>query len=106
MDDWLRRNIEPYRRWAMTHNSLLIITWDEDEDDSTPVTDVNGGRIAKRYINLIPTVMLGQGVVPGTYDQHIDLYSLLRTIEDFYGLKPLAAGDAKVQPIRNAFRKP
>lgn len=33
MDDWLRRNIEPYQRWAMTHNSLLIITWDEDEDE-------------------------------------------------------------------------
>jgi len=106
MNDWLRRNIEPYRRWAMTHNSLLIITWDEDEDDSMPVTDANGVRIAKRYINLIPTVMLGQGVVPGTYDQHIDLYSLLRTIEDFYGLKPLAASDAKALPIRNAFRKP
>ena len=37
MDDWLRQHIEPYRRWALSHNSLLIITWDEDEDEYTPV---------------------------------------------------------------------
>jgi phosphatidylinositol-3-phosphatase len=36
MDAWLRAHIEPYRRWAMTHNSLLIITCDEDEDDYAP----------------------------------------------------------------------
>src|SRR5207302_1758883 len=35
MDDWLRQHIEPYRRWALSHNSLLIITWDEDEDAYT-----------------------------------------------------------------------
>jgi acid phosphatase len=76
MDAWLRRNIEPYRRWAMSHNSLLIITWDEDEDDYTPVNDANGKRVAKRYLNHIPTIMAGQGVIAGTYDEYIDLYSI------------------------------
>ncbi len=106
MDAWLRAHIEPYRRWAMTHNSLLIITWDEDEDDYTPVTDATGARVAKRYINLIPTVMAGQGVVPGRYQDRIDHFSVLRTIEDFYGLAPLARGDAQAQPIVSPFRKP
>jgi phosphatidylinositol-3-phosphatase len=106
MDAWLRAHIEPYRRWAMTHNSLLIITWDEDEDDYTPVTNVTGARVAKRYINLIPTAMAGQGVVPGRYDERIDHFSVLRTIEDFYGLAPLARGDSEAQPIVSPFRKP
>jgi hypothetical protein len=49
--------------------------------------------------------MAGQGVVPGTYTEYIDHYSVLRTIEDFYGLSPLGAGDAKAKIITNAFRK-
>ena len=106
MDDWLRRHIEPYRRWAMTHNSLLIVTWDEDEDDSTPVKDAKGTIVAKRYINLIPTIMAGEGVVPGSYGERIDHYAVLRTIEDFYGLTPLSHGDAGAKPITDAFRKP
>jgi hypothetical protein len=106
MDAWLRAHIEPYRRWAMTHNSLLIVTWDEDEDDYTPVTDAAGARVAKRYINLIPTAMAGQGVAPGQYEDRIDHFSVLRTIEDFYGLAPLARGDAEAQPIVGPFREP
>jgi phosphatidylinositol-3-phosphatase len=106
MDDWLRAHIEPYRRWAMSHNSLLIITWDEDEDDYTPVKDANGTTVAKRYINLIPTLMAGQGVVPRTYDERIDHYWVLRTIEDFYGLLPLSRGDAGAKPIEDAFHQP
>lgn len=106
MDDWLRRHIEPYRRWAMTHNSLLIITWDEDEDAYTPVKDATGAIVAKRYINLIPTIMAGEGVVPGSYSERIDHYAVLRTIDDFYGLAPLSHGDAAAEPITDAFRKP
>ena len=106
MDDWLRQHIEPYRRWALSHNSLLIITWDEDDDAYTPVKDAAGATVAKCYINLIPTIMVGAGVVPGDYSQHIDHYVVLRTIEDFYGLTPLARHDAAATPIIDAFRKP
>jgi phosphatidylinositol-3-phosphatase len=106
MDGWLRQHIEPYRAWAMTHNSLLIITWDEDEDAYTPVTDAAGAIVAKRYINLIPTIMVGARVVPGNYGERIDHYAVLRTVEDFYGLAPLAHGDAQAKPITDAFRKP
>ena len=106
MDAWLRRNIEPYRRWAMSHNSLLIITWDEDEDDYTTVNDANGKRVAKRYLNRIPTIMAGQGVITGTYDEYIDLYSIPRTIETFYQLQPLASGDTAARIISSPFRKP
>ena len=106
MDDWLRQHIEPYRRWALSHNSLLIITWDEDGDAYTPVKDDTGATVAKRYINLIPTIMVGAGVVAGDYGERIDHYVVLRTIEDFYGLAPLARHDTAATPIIDAFRKP
>jgi hypothetical protein len=50
--------------------------------------------------------MAGEGVVPGRYEDRIDHFSVLRTIEDFYGLAPLARGDAEAQPIGSPFRKP
>ena len=92
----------------MSHNSLLIITWDEDEDEDeyTPIKDATGATVAKRYINLIPTIIVGAGVIPGNYSERIDHYAVLRTIEDFYGLTPLARHDAAATPIIDAFRKP
>jgi len=70
-DDWLRDNVDAYAQWARTNNSLLIITWDED--------DYNG-------VNQIPTVLYGAGlrdgtVVGGTWTHH----NMLRTLEDMYG---------------------
>ncbi len=31
-DSWLRKNIDPYFQWAKNHNSLLILTFDENDD--------------------------------------------------------------------------
>jgi phosphatidylinositol-3-phosphatase len=73
-DAWLKRNIEQYAQWAMQHNSLLIVTWDEDDGS-------NNNRIA--------TIFVGAMVRPGQYRQRIDQYNLLRTIEEMYGLRYL-----------------
>ncbi|WP_333754966.1 alkaline phosphatase family protein [Streptomyces sp. IBSBF 3352] len=82
-DTWLRDNLGDYARWAKTHNSLLVVTWDEDE---------GGGD----EDNQIPTVVVGEQVEPGDHDQPNNLYGLLRTILDAYGLDPLGHGaDAK-----------
>jgi acid phosphatase len=85
-DRWLETNIAPYARWAIAHNSLLIITWDEDN-----YTDAN--RVA--------TIMIGARVKPGKYDQRINHFNVLRTIEDFYDL-PLAGESRNVGPITGA----
>jgi phosphatidylinositol-3-phosphatase len=82
-DQWLRSHLGAYAAWAPTHNSLLVITSDEDD-----FTDVN--RIA--------TVIVGAHVVPGRYAQRIDHYTVLRTIEDGYGLAPLGAS-GRAEPI-------
>lgn len=75
-DAWLKTHIAPYVAWAMKHNSLLILTWDED--------DFRGD-------NRIVTILAGQMVKPGTSAQRIDHYSVLRTLLDFYGLSALGA---------------
>jgi len=88
-DKWLRKNIDAYFKWAQTHNSLLIVTWDED--------DYSTG-------NHIPTLISGQGVKVGKYNEKITHYSILRTIEDMFGLKPL--GESKnAKPIADIFSK-
>lgn len=70
-DSWLRAHLGGYVSWAMTHNSLLIVTWDEDDGTAA---------------NQIPTIFVGQQVRPGSYSQRITHYSVLATIEAAYGL--------------------
>ncbi|MDO8926830.1 MAG: alkaline phosphatase family protein [Sideroxyarcus sp.] len=88
-DVWLKKNIEGYAQWAMTHNSLLIVTFDEDNGSE-------GNRIA--------TIVVGQRVKPGKYAQRINHYGLLRVIEEMYGLRPLNES-AKAQAINGVWRK-
>jgi acid phosphatase len=82
-DQWLRDHLGGYASWAPKHNSLLVITNDEDD-----FTDVN--RIA--------TMIVGAHIVPGHFSQRIDHYSLLRMVEDAYGLPRLGAS-ARAQAI-------
>ena len=89
-DDWLKRNIAPYVYWAQSHNSLLIVTWDEDDGSGN---------------NRIPTLFVGPMVKPGRYGQHIDHYNVLRTIEDMFGLKPLGHS-ANAKPITGIWAQP
>lgn len=89
-DDWLKKNLGAYAAWAESHNSLLIVTWDEDN-------------FAKP--NHIPLVFAGAGIKPGKYTQTVNHYHVLRTIEAMYGLDPLGESK-KVQPITNLWTTP
>ncbi|WP_248501873.1 alkaline phosphatase family protein [Streptomyces sp. D2-8] len=84
-DAWLRKNLGDYADWAMTNNSLLVVTWDEDE----------GGEDEDNHI---PTVVVGEQVKPGDHDQPNNLYGLLRTILDAYDLDPLGHS-AEAEPL-------
>ncbi|KLL12476.1 acid phosphatase [Protofrankia coriariae] len=84
-DTWLQNNLGAYATWATTHNSLLIVTFDEDNS-------LNG--------NHIPTVLYGQHVTAGsssstTYNH----YNLLRTLEDLAGLTTHAGSAASASDI-------
>ncbi|MEV0268216.1 alkaline phosphatase family protein [Hamadaea sp. NPDC050747] len=73
-DTWLKAKLDAYAQWAKTHNSLLIVTFDEDSNTS---------------VNQIFTVFVGQHVKIGNYSETINHYAVLRTIEDAYGLAPI-----------------
>lgn len=70
-DAWLNSRLSGYANWAVANNSLLIVTWDEDD---------GGPR------NQIPTVIYGGHVQPGNYAEQISHYSVLSTLEQMYGL--------------------
>ncbi|MDT0461530.1 alkaline phosphatase family protein [Streptomyces gibsoniae] len=84
-DTWLKNNLGAYATWAKTHNSLLVVTFDEDNR-------LSGNRI--------PTVLYGQPVTAGassstTYNH----YDLLRTLEDSQGLTTHAGNAASGKDI-------
>lgn len=75
-DAWMRDHLGGYATWASTHNSLLIVTFDESETHGDPQ-------------NHIATIAVGQNVSPGPDPEHADHYSLLRTLQELFGLPPL-----------------
>jgi phage portal protein BeeE len=75
-DEWLRNNVHGYAQWARSHNSLLIVSFDESESD-------------RDRDNHIATLAVGQRVPVGSITERTDHYRLLRTLEDLYGLPPL-----------------
>ena len=66
-DQWLRSNLGGYATWAATHNSLLVLTWDEDDRSES---------------NRVVTVIAGAHVRAGRYAERIDHYRLLSTLEE------------------------
>jgi hypothetical protein len=87
-DSWLKKHIGPYVTWAQSHNSLLILTWDEDDSSKD---------------NHIPTIIVGPMVKPAQYDQHITHLNVLRTLEEIYKL-PYLGGSADVSAIQGIWK--
>ena len=73
-DTWLSNHLGDYAQWALTHNSLLIVTWDEDSSSETggPTTPPD---------NQILTLLYGQYVsATAPSNGHIKHYNVLATI--------------------------
>lgn len=77
-DTWLQQNMSAYITWAKTNNSLLMLTWDEEDE----------GNGVEANPNQVATIFVGQHVQVGTNNTNISHYSILRTLEDMYGLPP------------------
>jgi hypothetical protein len=82
-DHWLAAHLAGYASWTVAHNSLLIITTDEDD---------NG------HSNHITTLVDGAHVPSGIDPTRVTHYNLLRTLLTSFGLSPFA-GASGAQPI-------
>jgi acid phosphatase len=85
-DAWLAANMSRYANWAAANNSLLFVTFDEDDNSAN---------------NQIATVISGAHVKPGSYNEPISHYNVLSTVEQMYGLPPtgLAANAPAINDI-------
>ena len=87
-DAWLHSRLAAYATWARTHDSLLIVTFDEDDHTQN---------------NQIATIFVGEHVKPGQYAEYVDHYRVLRTVEDAFGLAHLGAAATR-SPISDVWR--
>ncbi|MCL4538235.1 MAG: alkaline phosphatase family protein [Bacteroidetes bacterium] len=87
-DEWLERNLGRYYEWAKTHNSLLIITFDENSDWSHFNGLTNPASKQRDIRNRIPTIIAGAHIKHGNFPEGIGVthVNILRTIEAIYGL--------------------
>ena len=111
---WLETQIKPYADWVRDHDSLLIVTFDEDG-----TTNASHGEPYLTGIDPIVTFFYGPlgKVVPGSYDERIDHLNVLATVLDRYGLLEAFKRDfleahggpeaanlaANLRPIRDVF---
>jgi acid phosphatase len=72
-DHWLKDHLAEYAAWAKKHNSLLIVTFDEDD-------------YVSKNENTIPTIFYGAKLISGEYKEQINHYNVLHTVESMYGL--------------------
>ena len=82
-DTWVTNHLDGYVQWAKTHNSALLLTFDEDDSSQS---------------NRIATVFVGQHVRVGSFSEHINHDNVLRTLEDMYAL-PYAGASSSATPI-------
>lgn len=73
-DSWLQNNLGAYAAWAKTHNSLLIVTYDENNYDFT-------------QNNPITTIVVGdpRDVTRGVDSRYVNHYDLLKYLETING---------------------
>jgi len=92
-DAWLQQNIDAYYQWAKTHNSLLIVTFDENDDKdgyrglTNPAVKPDHDQFRRDLQNHIATIFAGAHVKAGYADaEPVTHVNILRTIEAMYGL--------------------
>jgi acid phosphatase len=84
-DSWLKQHLSRYISWARTHNSLFVLTYDEDETHEG---------------NRIPTLFVGAHLKAGSrYGGKVDHYTVLRTIEDIFGTQHVGQSASRA-PIK------
>jgi len=93
--EWLHKFLDKTFPERLRKDTLVIVTFDESDHNAD---------------NRIFTLFLGDMVKeasqqdPKVLDRHYTHYNVLRTIEDNFGLEPLAAGDRDAAPITDIWK--
>jgi hypothetical protein len=89
---WLESFLQTWFPWDQKEmkGTLVIVTFDESEGDEKD--------------ERIYTVFLGDMVKNQTVDKEYNHYSVLKTIEDNFGLPPMNSGDTNAAPITEAWK--
>jgi phosphatidylinositol-3-phosphatase len=106
-DAWLQSNVPPILSYINAHNGLLLITFDEGStsDLSGCCHGGPGGQAGKG--GLVGLVALGPGVKTGqTVHTQYDHASLLRTVEDIFGINTYLNNAAASSPMLDLFGTP
>jgi hypothetical protein len=83
LDGWMRLDDK-------LQGTLVVVTFDESQGDEDT--------------NQIYTIFLGDMVKPGDYNTPYNHYSVLKTVEDNFGLPPLNDGDRNAQAITGVWK--
>jgi len=92
---WVRKFLDRTFSEKLRKGTLVIVTFDESDHNAD---------------NRIFTLFLGDMVKEASQqdakalDRHYTHYNVLRTIEDNFGLEPLAAGDREAAPITDIWK--
>jgi acid phosphatase len=94
-DDWLSQEVPPILAspsCVAPQRCLIVITFDEGDSGEQPPGD-----------NHVLTIFLKGGARTPDSAALYDLYSLLRTIEDAWGIPPMTPNDAAAIPMDDMF---
>jgi len=106
-DNWLAQEVPALLSYLNTHNGLLIITLDENGFSDTSEFP---GCCAGGTLGLLPghggrigLLALGAGLTPKTVTTSYDHMSLLRTLEDMFGIDEYLNNASQSQPMADLF---
>jgi phosphatidylinositol-3-phosphatase len=115
-DQWIKENLDAYYQWAKMNNSLLIVTFDENDDKegyqglTNPGVNPKEGpeqEFRRDLQNRIPTIFAGAHIKAGEYPEGAGIthVNILRTLETMYGLKHCGAqqGNAAGMGIKDDY---
>ncbi len=88
-DNWVQKHLEPLLRWALKNNTLIVLTFDED---NTPYNQYQS-TLGKINRSRIPTIFYGPMIKGGHYNNVADHINILHTFEDMYHLGHAGASD-------------
>ncbi|MGN6170121.1 MAG: alkaline phosphatase family protein [Solirubrobacteraceae bacterium] len=97
-DQFLARVVPPLLR-VIGPRGVIVVTWDEGQTKRRCCKLARGGNI--------PTLLLGGAVRPGARPRlAYDGYSILRTIEEGFGVRPLGGANCTCTPALTSALKP